>query len=105
MRLREDVKRMKALTDENRLAIMLALQHGEKCGCDLLEELNISQPTLSHHMKILANSGLVDYYKEGRWIYYSISAKGVQAFRDMIAFYARCDCETNENIACGRENK
>ena len=105
MRLREDVKRMKALTDENRLAIMLALQHGEKCGYDLLEELNISQPTLSHHMKILANSGLVDYYKEGRWIYYSISAKGVQAFRDMIAFYARCDCETNGNIACGRENK
>ena len=49
MGFREDVKKMKALTDENRLAIMLALQHGEKCGCDLLEELNITQPTLSHH--------------------------------------------------------
>ena len=59
MGFREDVKKIKALTDENRLAIMLALQHGEKCGCDLLEELNITQPTLSHHMKILADSGLV----------------------------------------------
>lgn len=36
MNYREDVKRIKALTDENRLAIMIALQHGEKCGCDLL---------------------------------------------------------------------
>lgn len=83
MEFREDVKRIKALTDENCLAIMLALQHGEKCGCDLLEELNITQPTLSHHMKILADSGLIDYYKEGKWMHYSISAKGVQEFREM----------------------
>ena len=47
MGFREDVKKMKALTDENRLAIMLALQHGEKCGCDLLEELNITQSHLA----------------------------------------------------------
>ena len=94
MGFREDVKKIKALTDENRLAIMLALQHGEKCGCDLLEELNITQPTLSHHMKILADSGLVDYYKEGKWMHYSISAKGVQEFREMIGSYARCDCES-----------
>ena len=105
MGYREDVKRMKALTDENRLAIMLALQHGEKCGCDLLEELNITQPILSHHMKILADSGLVDYYKEGKWMHYSISAKGVQEFRDMVASYARCDCETDGNVTCECENK
>ncbi|WP_276875067.1 ArsR/SmtB family transcription factor [Levyella massiliensis] len=101
MGFREDVKKMKALTDENRLAIMLALQHGEKCGCDLLKELHITQPTLSHHMKILADSGLVDYYKEGRWMHYSISTKGVQEFRDMVAVYAKCDCETEEGVSCG----
>ena len=94
MSLREDARRIKALTDENRLAIMLALQHGEKCGCVLLEELNITQPTLSHHMKILADSGLVDYYKEGTWIHYSISADGVKDFREMIGSYVRCDCES-----------
>ena len=98
---REDVKKIKALTDENRLAIMLALQHGEKCGCDLLEELNITQPTLSHHMKILADSGLVDYYKEGKWMHYSISADGVREFRNMIGSYARCDCETDSSVSCG----
>ena len=105
MEFREDVKKIKALTDENRLAIMLALQHGEKCGCDLLEELNITQPTLSHHMKILADSGLVDYYKDGKWIYYSISAGGVRDFRKIIASYARCDCETDSSIHCGCKGK
>ena len=102
---REDVKKIKALTDENRLAIMLALQHGEKCGCDLLEELNITQPTLSHHMKILADSGLVDYYKEGKWMRYSISANGVRQFREMICSYARCDCETDSGVSCGCKEK
>ena len=106
MGLREDAKKIKALTNANRLLIMLALQHGKKCGCDLLEELHITQPTLSHHMKILADSGLVDYYKEGKWIYYSISADGVKEFRNMIGSYARCDCELDAGVSCGcKENK
>ena len=91
MGFREDVRRIKALADENRLAIMLALQHGEKCGCVLLEELNITQPTLSHHMKLLCDSELVSGRKEGKWMYYSISPEGVSAFRKMISGYARCD--------------
>lgn len=93
MGFREDVKKIKALADENRLAIMLALQHGEKCGCVLLEELNITQPTLSHHMKILCDSELVKGRREGKWTHYSISPEGITAFRDMIGIYARCDCE------------
>ena len=106
MGLKEDAKKIKALTNENLLLIMLALQHGKKCGCDLLEELHITQPTLSHHMKILADSGLVDYYKEGKWIYYSISADGVKEFRNMIGSYARCDCELDAGVSCGcKENK
>ncbi len=100
MGYREDVKKIKALADENRLAIMRALQHGEKCGCDLLDELNITQPTLSHHMKILADSGLVDYSKDGKWMRYRISADGVQAFREMIRSYARCDCEDTNEYSC-----
>ena len=76
MGFREDVNKIKALTDENRLAIMLALQHGEKCGCDLLEELNITQPTLSHHMKILCESGIVESRQEGKWTHYQLSSAG-----------------------------
>ena len=105
MGCRGDVKRIKAIANENRLLIMLALQHGEKCGCDLLEELHITQPTLSHHMKILADSGLVDYYKEGRWMYYSISADGVKEFRKMIGSYARCDCELDADVSCECKEK
>lgn len=105
MGFREDAKKIKALTDENRLAIMLALQHGEKCGCELLKELDITQPTLSHHMKILADSGLVDYYKDGKWVYYTISSDGVREFRKIIVSYARCDCETDSSITCGCKGK
>ena len=100
MGFREDVRRVKALADENRLAIMLALQHGEKCGCVLLEELDITQPTLSHHMKILCDSGLVASRKEGKWMHYSLSPEGIASFRDMISGYVRCDCEQEKNSAC-----
>ena len=104
MGFREDVKKIKALADENRLAIMLSLQHGEKCGCVLLEELNITQPTLSHHMKLLCDSYLVTGRKEGKWMYYSISPEGVAAFREMVASYTRCDPEYNEkSAACCQE--
>ena len=48
----------KALGDENRIRILKLLCSGEKCACRLLEELNIRQPTLSHHMKILCDAGL-----------------------------------------------
>ncbi len=96
MGFREDVRKIKALADENRLAIMLSLQHGEKCGCVLLEEMNITQPTLSHHMKILCDSGLVNTRKEGKWMHYSLSKEGIIAFRNMIGTYARCDCESDE---------
>ena len=50
----------KALSDENRILILKQLRNGEKCGCELLEELNITQPTLSHHMKILCECDIVN---------------------------------------------
>lgn len=63
----------KALGDNNRLKIVQMLSDGEKCGCKLLEDFNITQPTLSHHMKILCESGLVNDRKEGKWHHYSIN--------------------------------
>ena len=91
MGYREDARKIKALADENRLAIMMSLQQKEKCACYLLEELNISQSTLSHHMKLLCDSGLVDYRKDGKWMHYSLSEEGVKAFREMIDGYIRTD--------------
>ena len=56
--------------------ILEMLRSGEKCACELLEQLEISQPTLSHHMKILCESGIVSPRKDGKWTYYSISGSG-----------------------------
>lgn len=69
-------KVFKAFCDENRLQILDMLQSGEKCACSLLEEMQISQSTLSHHMKILCESGVVKGRKEGKWTHYSIDEEG-----------------------------
>lgn len=66
----------KAFCDENRVRILQLLSSGEKCACKLLEELPVTQPTLSHHMKILCDSGIVIGRKEGKWMHYSISPEG-----------------------------
>lgn len=72
----EIAKVFKAFCDENRITILQMLQSGEKCACILLDELDISQSTLSHHMKILVDSGVVNARKEGKWTHYSISEEG-----------------------------
>lgn len=68
----------KAFCDENRIKILQLLSTGEKCACKLLEELNVTQPTLSHHMKTLCDSGVVIGRKEGKWMHYSISEEGAE---------------------------
>ncbi|MDD7641690.1 MAG: metalloregulator ArsR/SmtB family transcription factor [bacterium] len=67
----------KAFGDENRIQILELLRDGERCACRLLEEMKITQPTLSHHMKILCDSGIVVGRKEGKWMHYSISEDGI----------------------------
>ena len=74
----------KAFCDENRVRILNLLRGGEKCACKLLEELSISQPTLSHHMKILCDSGIVLGRKEGKWMHYRISPEGVQIAKEYL---------------------
>ena len=72
----ESAKIFKAFCDETRLMVLELLQNGEKCACVLLEKVDVTQPTLSHHMKILTESGIVSARKEGKWTYYSISPSG-----------------------------
>ena len=80
----ENARVFKAFCDENRLMILEMLQSGEKCACVLLEKLNIAQSTLSHHMKILVESGIVSARKEGKWTYYSISSNGVTTAKELL---------------------
>ena len=74
----------KAFGDENRIQILELLRDGERCACMLLEEMKITQPTLSHHMKILCDSGIVVGRKEGKWMHYSISENGMWEVRNYL---------------------
>ncbi len=95
------VEVFKALCDENRIKILKLLQSGEKCACHLNDGINVTQSTMSHHMKVLCDSGIVVGRKQGKWMHYSISAEGVQAamecLKELTAFSGeRCDCGKKE---------
>ncbi len=62
----------KALGEEMRLKIVGMLLPGELCVCELMDELGLSQPAVSHHMKVLKQAGLVRDRREGKWIHYSL---------------------------------
>ncbi len=87
----------KALGDSNRLKIVEMLSDGEKCGCKLLEAFNITQPTLSHHMKILCECGLVVARKDGKWSHYSLSCEALEKFKN---FISSLECCTGGNCEC-----
>ena len=80
----QDAKVFKAFCDENRLQILEMLRSGEKCACKLLENLDIGQSTLSHHMKILCDAGIVEGRIEGKWTHYSISEKGRKYAKELL---------------------
>ena len=74
----------KALGDSNRLQIVQMLSEGEKCGCKLLEAFEITQPILSHHMRILTECGLVNARKEGKWSHYSLNCETLKEYKQFI---------------------
>lgn len=69
----EKAKVIKALSDPKRLQIIDILSCGEMCACHILEHFDFTQPTLSHHLKVLADVNLVKVRKEGVWNYYSLN--------------------------------
>lgn len=74
MDLHDSTQLFKALGDENRLRILeLVARQEDICACTLLEELDVTQPTLSHHMKLLRECGLVHARKSGRWMHYTLN--------------------------------
>lgn len=92
----------KAFCDENRIRILKMLTSGEKCACKMLDELNVTQPTLSHHMKILCDSGIVVGRKEGKWMHYSISVDGAKVAADCLKELTSVNCGC-ENKSCCEE--
>lgn len=88
----------KALADNTRLKIVEMLSCGELCACDILESFDITQPTLSYHMKILTDSGIVISRKEGSWVRYQINEEIITAVRlfwnQITTEHENCICHT-----------
>lgn len=87
-RFEKNSRIFKALGDSNRLRILNLLSDGEKCACEILKCFDISQSTLSHHMKILSECGLVKSRREGTWNHYSLNLnnanRAILFFMDVI---------------------
>lgn len=103
----------KALADENRLRALIALHHQELCVCQIIQLLALAPSTVSKHMAILKQAGLVDTDKRGRWVYYRLSANlapteirrviewGIEALENEgILLGLHCD----EKVYCDREH-
>jgi ArsR family transcriptional regulator len=71
--MKEFIKVMKALSDPNRVKVVKMLQFRSLCVCELQTALQIAQPTVSNHLKILEEAGLVTYRKSGLWVNYSLA--------------------------------
>jgi ArsR family transcriptional regulator, arsenate/arsenite/antimonite-responsive transcriptional repressor len=67
------IKVMKALSDANRVKILKLLEQGSLCVCEIQAVLGLAQPTVSKHLKILEDAGLVSFYKEGLWVNYQLT--------------------------------
>jgi ArsR family transcriptional regulator len=85
----EEARQFKALSDETRLAIIDMLRVGELCACKILENFQITQPTLSYHMKILTDCGLVSGRREGAWVHYSLNRENLKALGKLLSGYSR----------------
>lgn len=93
----DNAKIFKALSDSSRLRIIDILSCGEKCACDILESFKFTQPTLSHHMKVLMECGLVKARKEGLWSYYSLD---ITSSNKLVLFLMTLITDTEENCVC-----
>ncbi len=75
---------MRSLAEPIRLQVVQALQHGERCVCDLTSDLDLAQSKLSFHLKVLKEAGLIRARQEGRWIYYRLEPSTLLLLRDWL---------------------
>lgn len=71
--MKEFIKVMKAVSDPNRIKILKMLQHRSLCVCEMQAALGIAQPTVSNHLKVIEDAGLVTYSKSGLWVNYTVT--------------------------------
>jgi ArsR family transcriptional regulator len=73
-----------SLGDETRIAILKQLSRGERCVCDIQVGMELSQPLLSFHLRVLRKAGLVRARREGRWMYYAVNPEGLESLREYL---------------------
>lgn len=103
--MKRDFKEMekvfKAFCDEKRLQILDQLMEGEKCLCNILENIDLCQSSLSYHMKILVESGVVTSRQEGKWTYFKISTEGRKKAIELLEEVT----EVKENLEKSHDSK
>lgn len=100
----EYVPVFKALSDETRLKIIDMLSCGELCACEVLEAFSISQSTLSYHMKILSDCGLVNAVRDGAWMRYTLNKEKtdqvIKLLKDITSEKEECICKSCTKEKC-----
>ena len=97
----KDAVVFKAFCDERRLRILELLQGGEKCTCVLIEEMDMPQSSLSYHMKVLCESGVVEGRQDGKWTHYHIrEAGGLVAMDILEGLLATSSIQRKQNPCC-----
>ena len=88
--------KLKIITDPKRMKIIDLLSCGEMCACDILEHFDFTQPTLSHHIKVLTEAGMVTSEKKGTWHHYSLNEETakqyIQETVHLLTHAADCIC-------------
>jgi len=104
MNYENKAKIIKALSDPSRLKIIDILSCGEQCACSILEHFGFTQPTLSHHMKVLIDCELVEVRKEGLWNYYYLNNnncnKLVLFLMNLVTDTEDCICKDKPSCVC-----
>jgi ArsR family transcriptional regulator, arsenate/arsenite/antimonite-responsive transcriptional repressor len=83
--MRDLLRITKALADENRIRVLMALRGGELCACQITELFGLAPSTMSKHLSVLYQAGLVESRKEGRWIYFRLAdGKALKGVKEAI---------------------
>ena len=100
----ETASLLKIIADPSRLEILDLLSCDELCGCDLLEHFEFSQPTLSHHMKVLVNSNFVTKRKDGNKVMYELNHEVMHNIENQLQLINSasedCACQTMKKGVC-----
>ena len=91
---------LKAMADPNRMKIIDLLSNGDLCACEVLEHFDFTQPTLSHHMKVLGKAGIVSVSKKSQWHYYGLNDAFVAEF---MHFMTQLFSSDEKDYSCQKE--